>query len=260
MCGVQLLQIVSNKCCRDDDPCTGVLADIAGTNICDSPGNHCDANGDLTHLDLSQSNMHCSLLDVLEPLEPLAVANIQDFQLNDNDITGELDDPAVRTPPTCSSLALSMARRSLTSSIVQVLALLANWSGLQYLELGNLPQLEGMIPAACPPPFNLLIHLGLSDTGVGGSVPECLLQTIHQLEISRTRIGGTFPPIHSTNLRCASAASTHPTVGSVQTPACRRPDCSGARGAGTSWRIRTRGRTRFSVAPSRRRPTWSTCT
>ena len=55
---VQLLDQVAGSCCRDA-PCSGVLNMVQSNPnaICDQPGSHCDQHGDLTHLDLSQSNM-----------------------------------------------------------------------------------------------------------------------------------------------------------------------------------------------------------
>jgi hypothetical protein len=176
---VQLLDEVALSCCRADAPCKGALADVGTpreSSICDAPGNHCDSTGDLTHLDLSESNMRCSLLEVLRPLAE--EGNIQDFQLNNNDIQGALDDP-------------------------RLVRAIGKWAKLRYLELGSLPGLTGAIPADCPAPFNNLVHLGLSFTNVGGELPACLVQSVHELEISNTKVAGKFPHIAGTNLRCA---------------------------------------------------------
>jgi hypothetical protein len=63
-----VLKFFKQKCCDGaGGECTGVLP-MVGTeqekNICDSAGNHCDIDGHLTHLDLSESNMHCDLVDI----------------------------------------------------------------------------------------------------------------------------------------------------------------------------------------------------
>lgn len=60
----------------------------------------------------------------------------------------------------------------------------------------------GSIPADCPAPFTALIHLGVSNTSVGGTLPACIVNTVHQLEISNTKFEGVFPNIEaSSNLR-----------------------------------------------------------
>lgn len=173
------MEEVHDSCCNPpDNACTGVLARVRTPQadlICDDPGNHCDANGELTHLDLSESNMRCSLIDVLKPLAEAPL--VQDFQLNSNDITGSLDDP-------------------------KLLSVIARWEALRYLELGNLPKLTGNIPAECPPPFDQLIHLGLSWSNVGGELPRCLASSVHELEIAHTQISGRFPEVLTDNLRC----------------------------------------------------------
>lgn len=53
----------------------------------------------------------------------------------------------------------------------------------------------GTIP--CQAPFNGLIHLGLSNTSIGGELPGCIVNVVHQLEISHTRFAGAFPKIES---------------------------------------------------------------
>lgn len=63
-----MLRYFKEKCCGGEGgECTGLLP-LVGTDkestICDSAGNHCDLEGHLTHLDLSESNMHCDLADV----------------------------------------------------------------------------------------------------------------------------------------------------------------------------------------------------
>lgn len=65
---VLVLTYLKGKCCDGEHgACDGVLPMI-GTgeeaSICDSAGNHCDNEGHLTHLDLSESNMHCDLADI----------------------------------------------------------------------------------------------------------------------------------------------------------------------------------------------------
>lgn len=69
---MQTLDLIREQCCDGDaGPCTGVLADITNDrkyDVCSSPGNHCDADGEITHLDLSESNMKCDLADAEFPL------------------------------------------------------------------------------------------------------------------------------------------------------------------------------------------------
>lgn len=54
---------------------------------------------------------------------------------------------------------------------------------------------SGTLPPDCPPPFNHLLELSVAGTGVEGEVPECLVNTVHRLEISNTKLGGRFPEI-----------------------------------------------------------------
>jgi hypothetical protein len=97
-------------------------------------------------------------------------------QINDNPgVTGRLDDK-------------------------RLLASIQSWGKLKFLELGNLPGLTGPLPQDCPPPFNSLEHLGISNTGVSGALPGCLLNTVHQLEISNTKIAGPFPNFKPQNM------------------------------------------------------------
>ena len=35
----------------------------------------------------------------------------------------------------------------------------------------------------CEKPFDLLIHLGVSNTSIGGTLPSCIVNKVHQLEI-----------------------------------------------------------------------------
>lgn len=69
---LQTLDLIREQCCDGEaGPCTGVLADIQTEkkwDVCSSPGNHCDADGEITHLDLSESNMKCNLADAEFPL------------------------------------------------------------------------------------------------------------------------------------------------------------------------------------------------
>lgn len=90
--------------------------------------------------------------------------------LNKNDMTGNLDDPIV-------------------------IKRFAQLPELRYLELGNLPGLTGSLPVACTAPFKDLIHLGLSNTSVGGKLPACIVNNVHQLEIAGARFEGAFPEI-----------------------------------------------------------------
>ena len=63
-----VLKYFKERCCDGEGgPCTGLLP-LVGTDreaeICDSAGNHCDNDSELTHLDLSESNMHCDLAEI----------------------------------------------------------------------------------------------------------------------------------------------------------------------------------------------------
>lgn len=92
--------------------------------------------------------------------------------LNRNDISGDLSDP-------------------------NVIKRFSQLPDLRYLELGNLPGLTGSLPVACTAPFKNLIHLGLSNTSVGGTLPACIVNNVHQLEIAGARFEGAFPEVTS---------------------------------------------------------------
>ena len=94
LCALQQLREIADACCSTDSPCSGILQDVMNGNsngLCDEPGTHCSANGELTHVDLSSSNMKCELIAILRPLAVLGT--IEDVQLSGNqDVTGSLDD------------------------------------------------------------------------------------------------------------------------------------------------------------------------
>jgi hypothetical protein len=61
---------------------------------------------------------------------------------------------------------------------------------------------SGSIPPSCTAPFTSLIHLGVSNTSVGGALPACIVNSVHQLEISHAMFTGAFPKIEAgANLR-----------------------------------------------------------
>jgi hypothetical protein len=68
---MQKLKILRRTCCgADGAQCTGVLEDIQdvqkeGATCAESAGMHCSVGGFLTHIDLSRSNMKCSLEQVM---------------------------------------------------------------------------------------------------------------------------------------------------------------------------------------------------
>lgn len=97
---------------------------------------------------------------------------LQVLMLNRNDISGDLNDP-------------------------NVIKRFSQLPDLRYLELGNLPGLKGSLPVACTAPFKNLIHLGLSNTSVGGTLPACIVNNVHQLEIAGARFEGAFPEVTS---------------------------------------------------------------
>lgn len=138
-----VLKYFKERCCGGaSGECTGVLEMVDAPNenaICDSAGNHCDVQGQLTHLDLSESNMNCDLAEIdflASGLTNLQVSRVsfccmetddlicqdcslfffavQVLMLNDNNVKGDLSDPAV-------------------------LKNLASLQRLEILELGNLP-------------------------------------------------------------------------------------------------------------------------
>lgn len=92
--------------------------------------------------------------------------------LNRNDIQGDLNEP-------------------------NVVKRFSQLPDLRYLELGNLPGLTGSLPVACTAPFKNLIHLGLSNTSVGGTLPACIVNNVHQLEIAGAKFSGPFPEVTS---------------------------------------------------------------
>ena len=242
---MQLLRAVKDTCCGTGAAaCSGILADIddpaAKATICrDSVGNHCDTAGVLTHVDLSRSNMKCQLREVLAPLVAMSDGAVRSFEVRTHTPRRRATPRAPRArsrnqamtpshasaPPPCVALCAARAKRACAERAraaqingndiegslddERLLADIEKWSGLRFLELGNLPKLTGRIPAGCPAPFDNLEHLGLSYTGVGGPLPECLVNTVHQLEISNTAVHGPLPPLRSdNNLRCAPPPTT----------------------------------------------------
>lgn len=67
-----------------------------------------------------------------------------------------------------------------------IMARLAQLADLRRLELANLPNLTGSLPATCPTPFNKLVHLDLSNTSVGGELPQCIIDSVQELNIAGT--------------------------------------------------------------------------
>jgi hypothetical protein len=101
------------------------------------------------------------------------------LQINGNpEVSGRLDDP-------------------------KILSIIKGWPKLKFLDFGNLPKLTGSLPQQCPPPLDNLEHLSIASTQVGGTIPACLLNTVHQLEISHSSVTGPLPAFEPTNqLRC----------------------------------------------------------
>ena len=88
-------------------------------------------------------------------------------------------------------------------------AVLHGCAALQVLDLGGMIKLTGELPPRCPPPFGQLLELSVAGTSVEGEVPECLVNSVHRLEMSNTKLGGRFPDIQSdAPLRCAPHART----------------------------------------------------
>ena len=144
-----VLKYFKDRCCDGEGgPCTGLLP-LVGTDreaeICDSAGNHCDNDSELTHLDLSESNMHCDLAEI--DFLAAGLDNLQVCCLRSLCCPAALQPRLVNSACTafsehCGSVQVLMLNANNIKgdlSDANVLKNLAALERLEILELGNLP-------------------------------------------------------------------------------------------------------------------------
>jgi len=114
-----VLEAIWNQCCKTEGACMGwgVAVEASGSlakeNFCHLRDQICDSNGRITHLQLSDSQMWCTL-----PSEIANLRSLQRLTLSHNSISGEQLMPP--PPPffNCSHSSAACWRRVLTHGAV----------------------------------------------------------------------------------------------------------------------------------------------
>mmetsp|Transcript_39644 Transcript_39644/g.112428 ORF Transcript_39644/g.112428 Transcript_39644/m.112428 type:complete len:752 (+) Transcript_39644:1227-3482(+) len=166
-----VLEAIWNQCCKTEGACMGwgVAVEASGSlakeNFCHLRDQICDSNGRITHLQLSDSQMWCTL-----PSEIANLRSLQRLTLSHNSISGRLED---------------------------VLTIAKGLKKLKHVHLAA-NQMTGELQCCPETDTQCLDHLktlDVKDNAISGSLPECILELpeIGVLDLRGNQLSGTFP-------------------------------------------------------------------